>query len=339
MSTLISAALAAGIDGVPDEVVYLPEGEHTITPTVDGKPKRITVRIPADQGASIAAALQADLEKRQGENVRPWFDFEHKSGKASAFPTAFRYEKGVGVMAAVEWTGSGRAAIEGRDFSYLSPTFRVNAQGVPFALPEQGPLAALVNEPAFREIRRIAASDAAANLTTAMSHLILAALDVDASAENAETEAVAKITAMQGDMTDKQKRIAELEAELEELKAAKDEYEAKAAEATKARHTGLIEAAVAAGKIAPLDQETQGQALELLEASEALGVKFLSAMPAQHAALDQPLVNASDSKGPGDAASRIEAAQAKARHELGANADFMTVWARATELDPAAFEA
>jgi phage I-like protein len=339
MSILITAALASSVDGAPAEVVYLPEGEHDITPTVNGKARRITVRVPAEKGETIAASLQADLDKRQAGNVRAWFDFEHKGGKASALPTAFRYEPGVGIMAAVEWTGAGREAIEGKDFSYLSPTFLVDEQGMPSGLPERGPLAALVNEPAFREIPRIAAKDAAPAPSFTMSHLILAALAVDASAENAEAEAVTKITAMQGDMADKQKRIDELTAELAELKASMDEVEAKAAEQAKSRRGALVEAAVAAGKIAPKDDETRTQALELLEASEALGVKFLNALPAQFEKLDQPLVLASDEKGKGDAASRVEAAQAKARAELGNAAPFMTVWARAAEIDPAAFEA
>lgn len=36
---LISAAMTAALDagaGVPSEIVYLPEGEHDITPTVNG---------------------------------------------------------------------------------------------------------------------------------------------------------------------------------------------------------------------------------------------------------------------------------------------------------------
>jgi phage I-like protein len=57
-------------------------------------------------------------------------------------------------------TGAGKAAIEGKDFSYLSPSFLIDDNGIPSGLPERGPLAALVNEPAFREIPRIAASDA-----------------------------------------------------------------------------------------------------------------------------------------------------------------------------------
>lgn len=324
MPILIQAAMTSAIaDGLPSEVVYLPEGEHTITPMVNGKAKQITVRIPADKGASIAASLQAALVTRQAGNVRPWFDFEHKAGKAAALPTAFRYEPGKGIMASVEWTGAGKAAIEGKDFSYLSPTFLVDSDGYPSGLPDRGPLAALVNEPAFREIPRIAAKDGGEILSNPIKtmSLILAHLGIDTAAEGAESAAVAKIQAT--------------EAELVTIKAENAKLVQAAEAATKARHEALIEAAVTAGKIAPKDEETKNQSLELLQANEALGTKFLTALPVALGDLGQPLVKA----GQGESANadlRVEAACAKARAELG-DAAFGVIWERAAEIDPAAF--
>ena len=72
--------------GIPEEIVYLPEGTNKITPYVDGKPQTITVKVPADKGVAIAASLQASLVKRQQDNVRPWFDFEHKAGRPARCP-------------------------------------------------------------------------------------------------------------------------------------------------------------------------------------------------------------------------------------------------------------
>lgn len=335
MSILIQAALTAAIaaeSGLPSEIVYLPEGEHDITPTVNGKAQRIKVRVPADKGLAIASKLQAALADRQKQNVRPWFDFEHKSGKASAIPTAFRYEAGKGIMAAVEWTGAGKAAIEGRDFSYLSPTFLIDENGIPSGLPSRGPLAALVNEPAFREIPRIAASDAdpLTKPPTTMSKLIFAALAINAAADNAEAEAVQAIDRLKIEAKDAKEKADRLEAENKQLVAA-------AEAATKARHTALVEAAVAAGKIAPKDEELKASVLEVLAANETLGIKALELLPVKFAAFEKPLVNASEDKGKGDTESRVQAAQAKARHELGQDADFQLVWARAAEIDPDAF--
>lgn len=286
----ITAALGAVADA-PGEVVYLPEGIHTITPYVDGKPQKVTVNVSPEMSESIAATLQASLAKRQESNVRPWFDFEHKGGKASAIPIGFRYEAGKGIMAAVEWTSSGLQAIQGRDFSYLSPTFLIDDNGVPTGFPERGPLAALVNEPAFREIPRIAAKDAATDHSTTpptIMKLLLAKLAIDPAHEHAETSAVAKIEAMENDMAAKKKRVEELEAALAEAKQALGEsdekvekLEAAAAELKSAGHKAKVEAAVAAGKIAPKDEETKTHVIALLEANEALGTKFLESLPAK----------------------------------------------------------
>ncbi|MCF7730337.1 MAG: hypothetical protein K9N23_01560 [Akkermansiaceae bacterium] len=51
--------------GGASEIVYFPEGEHRITATV-------TVRIPREKGAGIAAAMQAALDQRVVAKVRPW---------------------------------------------------------------------------------------------------------------------------------------------------------------------------------------------------------------------------------------------------------------------------
>ena len=159
----MNAALSIDVPAtgtVPSEIVFIPEGEHRIRPSVNGKAEDVTVKLPPERGAAVAASLQAALDRRQRSNVRPWFDFEHKAGAASALPTSFRYEPGKGIIAAVEWTEAGRKAVQGKDFSYFSPVFYLAADGTPEDLPERGPLGALVNEPAFREIPRIAAADA-----------------------------------------------------------------------------------------------------------------------------------------------------------------------------------
>ena len=100
MATLISAGFRTPlpIDGAPTSIVYIPEGISDITPFVDGKAKRITIDLPASKGVAIAAKLQMDLEKRQGENVRPWVDFEHKAGKSAGNPSNFSYVPGEGIV-------------------------------------------------------------------------------------------------------------------------------------------------------------------------------------------------------------------------------------------------
>jgi phage I-like protein len=164
MKSLITAAFASSITSIggepPAEIVYLPEGDHQITATVDGKPKTINVSVPAARGADIAQRLQSSLAERQSGNVRPHLAFQHQVGAASGIPKSFRYEPGKGIMCAVDWSGSGAAAIRNKDFSYFSPVFLLGDDGTPDSLPAKGELGSLVNEPAFRSMPRIAASDA-----------------------------------------------------------------------------------------------------------------------------------------------------------------------------------
>lgn len=300
MSVLISASFATAIgEGIPDEIVYLPEGIHSIHPTVDGKPKKITVNVPADKGPAIAATLQAALADRIGKNVRPWFDFEHKAGAASALPKSFRYEAGKGVMCAVEWTGSGRKAIEDKDFSYLSPTFLVNDDGIPDGLPERGPLAALLNEPAFREIPRIAASDAAEitnNTTPAMSKLIFAALSISAAAENAESEAVKAIDQLKVEASDAKAEAAKLKLENEALTKKVQAADAENLKVRKERADTIVKAAVADGRIPVKDTDKQDKFRAKIEAGDTFAEEILAQLPKLNAGLDKPIVMGADGK-------------------------------------------
>jgi phage I-like protein len=299
MRVLISAALANALgSGLPDEIVYLPEGEHQITPWVDGKPRPITVKVPAARGAAIAASLQAALDDRMKSNVRPWFDFEHKRGVASALPTGFRYEPGKGVMAKVEWTGAGKAAIEGRDFSYFSPAFLLGDDGVPDGLPQRGPLGGLVNEPAFRDIPRIAASDAAGTTEEppAMSKLIFAALAISAAHADAETLAVQAIDKLKVEASDAKAEADRLKAENAALTKKVEAADAAAATARKERADTLVKAAVADGRIPVKDTEKQDKFRAKIEAGDTFAEEILAQLPKQHDGLDKPLVTASGDK-------------------------------------------
>lgn len=338
MSVLIFAALASAIgDGIPTEIVYMPEGSHTITPWVDGKPKTITVHVPADKGAAIAAVLQASLAEREKSNVRPWFDFEHKNGAASALPKSFRYEPGKGIMCAVEWTGAGRQAIEGKDFSYLSPTFLLDDDGSPSGLPSRGPLASLLNEPAFREIPRIAASDAAditPNTTPAMSKLIFAALAISAAAENAETAAVHAIEKLKTDHQTVSAANATLEAENKGLKAKVEAAEAEALKTRKERADTLVKAAVADGRIAPKDTDKQDKFRAKIEAGDTFAEEILAQFPKLNQGLDKPVVLAADGKPV--QASDFEG-KARALVTAGSAKDIDEAFGHVAAADPAAY--
>lgn len=323
---------------VPAAVVYIPEGEHVITPYVNGKPKQVKVKLDAQSGPSIAAKFQADLEKRQSKNVRPWVDFDHEGRVSAGNPVSFTYQEGVGLVVAMDWSNAGREAIEGKDYSYVSPTFLLGDDGKPAGLDDQGPILALVNEPAFREIPRIAARHAAQpQHTNEMSKLIFAALGVDPEAENAEQTAVSQIEAMKSDykskMDELEAKIAAMQKERDELKEKMSRAEAAAAEETAKRHEAIIEAAVAAGKVAPEDEDTKGELVSLLQANESLAVKMIEKLPGESPMT--PVISAG--AGPlhknGD---RVEAALAKAKAS-NPNASFVSQWEKAREIDPEAF--
>lgn len=300
MPVLIFAALASYITGTPEEIVYLPEGEHQITATVDGKPKSITVKVPAARGVEIAASLQKLLDERNRQNVRPWFDFEHKRGVASALPKAFRYEAGKGIMCSIEWTGAGRTAIEGKDFSYFSPEFYLGDDGIPDGLPSRGPLGGLVNEPAFREIPRIAASDAAVDheptKPPVMSKLIFAALAISAAAENAETEAVNAISALKVEASDAKQKLALVEAANADLKKKVEAAEAEALKTRKERAETLVKAAVADGRILPKDEDKQTKFRDKIQAGDTFAEEILAQLPKLNQGLDKAVVLAADGK-------------------------------------------
>jgi hypothetical protein len=334
MSILIFAALASSIDGTPAEIVYLPEGKHQITATVDGEPKTIDVHVPAEKGVQIAAMLQSALEGRNKSNVRPWMDFEHKRGVASALPKSFRYEPGKGIMCAVEWTGAGRAAIEGKDFSYFSPEFYLGDDGVPDGLPSRGPLGGLVNEPAFREIPRIAASDAAiiteTNTTPVMSKLIFAALAISAAAENAEAEAVDLIKNLKVKAADADR----LKTENDDLRKKVEAADAAAAAARKQRADTLVKAAVADGRILVKDTDMQDKFRAKIEAGDTFVEEILAQLPKLNAGLGKSIVVAGADKSA--AATGLEA-RAKALVTAGEAKTFDDAIGLVAASDPTAY--
>lgn len=152
---------ASSLNGLaPREVMYMPAGRSTIQARVSGEPKEIDVNVTA----RTADILQQDLEKLLAGHVRPYIDFDHHGGAAAAIPKRFRWVPGQGVFLELEWTRSGKTSVEGRDHSYFSPTFQIGPDGAPAGLPDNGAIGALTNNPAFRDMQRIAASHASVNI-------------------------------------------------------------------------------------------------------------------------------------------------------------------------------
>lgn len=283
-------------------MVYIPEGINEITPSVNGKPKRITVKVPADKGEAIAKALQASFDARNKVNpVRAIFDFDHKdTGPAAAIPKRFFYEKGQGIMVERELTGSGKKAIKSKDYSYFSPTFLIDENGTPVGVPERGPLGALVNDPAFRNIPCIAAKEAHTETkptNTTMNHLVICGLlsDTEGAKDDAVTLATNRVTAMRADTQKVEAlniKVADLTTERDELK---QKLEAAQASITKAKEDSaktLITAAVADGRIAAKDEDTQKFWQDSIINQGDSAVKALDALPKKHEDITNPVVSA-----------------------------------------------
>ena len=313
-----------------DAIMYIPEGSSVIECLVNSKPKKITVNLPAEKGEAIAAGMQASLESRLEGNVRPSFDFDHKgSGPASALPQKFYYEKGRGLMVECEWTGAGKKARKNKDYSYFSPTFlRDEDSGEPVGLPNRGPLGALVNDPAFRDIERVAASQAEPNQQTQpvkMQELITAGLltEDEAKKDNAATVAAERVSTLKAG-----------DANLVKVTAERDGFKAKLETVNAANADSKVAEAVTAGRIPAKDTETQAYWKgQIIEAGDS-AISALNAIPVQD--IEKKVVEAG-AVAPEGKPARIEAAQAKARAELGSDASFQATWNRANEIDAEAF--
>ena len=300
MKILVSAlASLLPETGVPEEIVYIPEGAHTITPL--NHPNGITVNMPPEHGERVAKLLQAALDRRLAQNVQPWLDFEHtRKFPASGYPKSFRYEQGRGIIAAVEWSASGSRAIQGRDVRYFSPEFYLDDNGVPAGLPERGPLGGLVTEPAFREIPPVAASDAAEPNQTPIQpakkmKLLLAALNISPDSADAESAAVAAVNGLKQTAS----RVTTLETEVSELKGKVTAAEGSLKEVRKQQGESLFQRAVAAGLAKNDDESKKAEFIQAAEADNKLAIKFLTerVVAAESSSiaspLSQPLVTAS----------------------------------------------
>lgn len=296
MPRIITAAFTSAVPkNAPGEIVYIPVGSSKINATVSGKPGEITVNVPTEKGAAIAATLQAALAKRLSSPVRPRLAFDHqRTGPASGHPTSFSFDPARGIILSAGWSNSGRAAIEGGDYGYFSPTFLIDEDGTPSGLPDKGEIGSLVDEPAFRSIGLIAAADADLNTETkpsnTMSKLIFAALAISAAAENAETEAVKAIDKLKTDHQTVSAKAASLEEENKGLKAKVEAAEAEAKKTRKDRAETLVKAAVADGRIAPKDEDKQTKFRDKIEAGDTFAEDILAQLPKLNQGLDKSIV-------------------------------------------------
>lgn len=138
----------------------MPAGQHSICATVNGKPGRRVVNVDRE----ACERLQADLAEHlrasaAGEKARPMLMFDHTAGNAAAKPLGFEWDDQRGILLRVEWTKAGREAVEGGNYGYISPAFRLaRGTGEIMGLAGGVEVGSLVNDPAFERNECIAAA-------------------------------------------------------------------------------------------------------------------------------------------------------------------------------------
>ena len=142
-------------DDAPDEIQWMPPGEHVISASRGGKPATLKVNVTADTADRIAQVHQGYVAAAaNGAEDVPYLDFNHDDAEASGHPTAFHWGGGDpqrgGVRAKVKWTDSGRRAIVGKSYRRFSPSFFVNDSGDVTGAPVN--MGGLVNRAAFKRI-------------------------------------------------------------------------------------------------------------------------------------------------------------------------------------------
>jgi phage I-like protein len=123
----LSTALVSG-EGIPSDLQYMPPGKHRINASRNGKPVTLDITINASTADRLNQFLQSQLTKAtEGNEDRPFFDFNHEDREAAAWPTEFYWAGDDpltgGVRAKIEWSGAGEKAVKEKTFRRFSPTF------------------------------------------------------------------------------------------------------------------------------------------------------------------------------------------------------------------------
>lgn len=153
-----------GDGDLPDVIQYMPAGTHTITPSRDGKPVTVTVKVDEE----TAAALEQQRQILEASGNKPFFSIQHNTQVAAFWPSRFFWDtrpdvtgkRVSGVWATGEWSQAGREAVAGKNFRTFSPTFFVNGVSTDPDSPAEvicNPdaalnMGALENDPAFTTI-------------------------------------------------------------------------------------------------------------------------------------------------------------------------------------------
>lgn len=316
LEALEARLVLAAPDATTGRFMFMPAGTHTCHLSRSGVPVTVTIHVnPVTAAAALNAQLAAVSRERAPQKA--YCDFNHDRDKASFWPTAFEAAAD-GVYVIGEFSASGKAAVEGKDYRGFSPTFFTDAE-----IPEKPLLGkarieiaagrvgsaekpaqivcnesaglnfgGLVNEPAFKNISPLWARDAAGaheqssehnNHDETMDKEKLAALQ----AKNTELETQIKALTAKADATEIER--AQLSAKQSEQRAIKAEItaaelQAKDQERRERDADAAVKAAVKAGKLPAQNTELQAKWKAQLTTDPASIVMLEAMTPAPLAA-------------------------------------------------------
>ena len=255
------------------EIPYLPAGIHEITPISGGIGRAIKVLVDPSAAVAMEERRQAIVNKGK----RPFLDMNHDDNAASFRPSKFIWRDGEGVVCLGAWTGSGKKAVDGKDYCGFSPVFhvdnkRANPARVVTRLSDLSPnMGGLVNDPAFNALALWSKNDeqlvnAGVNGDNAETVRENMETEKDIAALRAKQEELQKeVEALKASAADDQKlsqsqvelRNIELEIEVSELKAKGDSLDKQVRDTNKKAAEASIKAAIQRGAILPKDTKTQ----------------------------------------------------------------------------------
>jgi hypothetical protein len=245
-------------------MMYMPGGLQTITPIGGGVGAPITVAV----NAAGAAALNEQHAAIVARGKRPMFDFNHEDGAASFWPAEYFWaeQPEPGIYCRGEWTASGKAGVDGKEWRQFSPVFHVSKK---LGATPQSPAAivcranakanmgGLVNDPAFHTILPLWAKDSSG----------------DAAGENQNQNQNQHTDHMNGtELAALRAKNQELETELSALKAKNADATAIAAKAAELR---AVKAEIAAEdsrqevEALKAKNKTQGEAITARNRADA----------------------------------------------------------------------
>lgn len=263
----------AGARTAPADLQWMPPGAHAIRGTQNGAAAERVVTVDAETAERLQGALEEMLSAATlGEGDRPYFDFNHDDGPASAWPLEFYWagddpQKG-GVRARLEWSALGREAVLGRTFRRFSPSFFVDESGAVTGAPVN--MGGLVNRAAFRGIQPIWTKEGPLpnpnpkeNQHPMKSLLALAAkLGFIADADVDEATAIVQFNA-------KASSLLGADAELATMRAQLQHAQDDAVRARQAHAQSVVDQAALEGRIPPRDEAVRARWAKLIEADPA----------------------------------------------------------------------